>query len=59
MHGEETTDHDHKHEGERHLWIAEARLRQAIKRTVANAGHSVVLQDPLVECVRPFDRKSS
>lgn len=47
MHGEEPADADYTHEGERHLWLAETHLRQAVKRTVADGGHPEVLQSPL------------
>jgi hypothetical protein len=47
MHGEKPDDDDYVHDGERHLWLGEAHLRQAIKRVVADAGHPTVLQSPL------------
>ena len=47
MHGEHPAEEDYLHNQERHLWLSEARLRQAIKRTVASAGHPTVLQSPL------------
>jgi hypothetical protein len=47
MHGEQPAEEDYLHNEERHLWLGEARLRQAIKRAVANAGHPTVLQSPL------------
>jgi Cu/Zn superoxide dismutase len=63
MHGEEPADEDYKHEGERHLWLGEARLRQAAKRTVAKAGHRNVLQDPperaLAELPKNLDGKTT
>ena len=45
-HGDATADADFDYEGQRHIWIAEARLRQAIKHTVAEqAGEPDLLLD--------------
>ncbi len=37
MHGEQPAEDDYVHDGERHLWLGEAQLRRAIKRTVADS----------------------
>lgn len=47
MHEEQPGEDDSLHHGERHLWLGEAHLRRAIKRTVAGGGHPAVLQSPL------------
>ena len=52
-HGDEIADADFDHGGKRHIWVAEARLRQAIKRTVAGqAAEPDILVDPLERAAR-------
>jgi hypothetical protein len=38
-HGTRRTASDYEFRGVEHFWLAEARLRQAIKKTIANMGH--------------------
>jgi hypothetical protein len=51
IHGERPTAAQLRHGRNWHLWIAEYRLRQAIKETVARHGHPLVRLDPLDRAV--------
>lgn len=45
-HGEEVSPRQYEWNDQSHLFLGETRLRQAIKQTVADAGHPTVLLDP-------------
>jgi hypothetical protein len=51
IHGEQPTPAQLRHGRNWHLWIAEYRLRQAIKETVARHGHPLVRLDPIDRAV--------
>jgi hypothetical protein len=58
-HGNEVADADFDYEGQRHIWIAEARLRGAIKHTVAQqAGEPDILVDRMERAVRRAIREA-
>lgn len=45
MHGDDVAATMVEHEGRSHIWLGEARLREAIKALVARSGHPTVLLD--------------
>lgn len=47
MHGSSISDDEYMHDGARHLWLGELKLRQAIKRIVAKEGNEEILMTPL------------
>jgi hypothetical protein len=53
-HGEEVSPRQHEWNDQSHLFLGETRLRQAIKQTVASAGHPTVLLDPFERIAHKF-----
>ena len=53
-HGEEISPRQHEWNAQSHLFLGESRLRQAIKQTVANAGHPTVLLDPYARIAQKY-----
>jgi len=53
-HGEEVAPRQYEWNKQSHLFLGETRLRQAIKQTVANAGHSTVLLDAFERIAHKF-----
>ncbi len=51
-HGDEVRPTNHRWGRSRHLWVAESRLRAAIKETVASAGHPDVRLTPFERATR-------
>jgi hypothetical protein len=56
-HGAEISPRQYEWDEHAHLFLAEAYLRQAIKQTVANAGHPTVLMDPFDRIVHEHARR--